>query len=804
MAAEPTDAFDRNLLLDEAVVAYLEAVEARQAPDPQAWLDRYPELAAELADFFADRDRVGRWTEPLRQAVLGATAGAAGDRTAPAITGAVGGPGRSFGEYELLEEIGQGGMGVIYKARHRRLKRLVALKRIRAGQLAAADDVQRFHQEAEAAASFDHPHLVPIYEVGEHDGQHYFCMKLIDGGSLAQRLAEFRLPVIPGQTGKDDNGRVWSRAEIDQRKAHIVHLLIQVARAVHYAHQRGIIHRDLKPANILLQKAESRRPKADSGESPSDSAAAFGLRPSAFSPMVTDFGLAKRVAGPGEAELTQSGAIVGTPAYMAPEQAAGQKRLSTAVDVYSLGVILYELLTGRPPFRGATMLETLHQVQEREPERPRALNRLVDRDLENICLKCLEKEPPRRYGSAEALAEDLERWREGKPVRARPVGNAERLWRWCRRHPAAAGLLVTAAVLLYGLTATALVIARAREADLRRSEVAKVDFAAKDAATTVLLQLLDLSSVVVETAESEELRGLLRHRDREGLRQFFARAYRAANDDPGRWFVRPGEQAPFASLYVLSREGVLLAVAPHNERIVGRPYPGRDYFRGALGHGGRSGRAAVHISRVFQAENDGLYKFALSAPVRAGRELDAPVLGVVAATITTDSTMGLVRLHDERHKAVLVVPRDANPPRDQAPPEDRPGEYVILLHPAYRRGEEPVRFPAGKLRQAPPPLAGPELQLPDLPPGLDPTDDYEDPVAVRHADYGGRWLAGFAPVGNTEFVVIVQQRYDEAVEPYQSAVRDLFLLGGIVLALGLALIAAALRYGVRRGLSRPV
>jgi serine/threonine-protein kinase len=338
---------------------------------------------------------------------------------------------RSFGDYELLEEIARGGMGVVFKARQISLNRIVALKMILAGQLASADDVRRFKTEAEAAAALDHPHIVPIYEVGEREGQHYFTMKLVEGGSLAGQI---------------------ERLTREPREA--VRLVAQVARAVHYAHQHGILHRDLKPANVLLQKDEGGRiylkdeggRRKDEKRQESSSNSSFLLPPSSLLPMVTDFGLAKRVAG--DTGQTRTGAIVGTPGYLPPEQARGEKGITTAADVYSLGAILYELLTGKPPFQAETPLETLLQVLEHEPARPRSVRVGVNRDLETICLKCLEKEPARRYSSASALADDLERWLKGEPISARGVGRLERGWRWCRRNPALAGLIGTAALAL--------------------------------------------------------------------------------------------------------------------------------------------------------------------------------------------------------------------------------------------------------------------------------------------------------------------------------------------------------------------
>jgi WD40 repeat protein/tRNA A-37 threonylcarbamoyl transferase component Bud32 len=361
---------------------------------------------------------------------------------------------RRFGDYELLGEIARGGMGVVYKARQRHLGRTVALKMVLAGQLASPADVQRFRAEAEAAANLDHPNIVPIYEVGEHDGQHYFSMKLIEGSNLDN----------PGTKGQRREG-----TREDQRWA--AHLVATVAQAVHHAHQRGILHRDLKPANILLDAQ---------GE-----------------PHVTDFGLVRRVEG--HSGLTQSGAIVGTPGYMAPEQAAARKDLSTAVDIYGLGAVLYELCTGRPPFQAETPLDTVLQVLEKEPERPRRLNPRLDRDLETICLKCLEKEPARRYHSAAALADDLKRWQQGEPILARPASGLQRLVKWARRRPALAAL--SALVVLVSSLGVVGVVWKWRDA-LAAATAAQ---AARDAAEHAQAQ--EAAALALEKAAREKAIG---------------------------------------------------------------------------------------------------------------------------------------------------------------------------------------------------------------------------------------------------------------------------------------------------------
>lgn len=364
--------------------------ELGQQPLPNEYYSRFPQWRMSLERLFhvGELLHVNEAAEPITLVETPRL-----DHNDPAT------PGEGFwlDRYDLLERLGRGGMGVVYKARQVSLDRIVALKMIRAGEDASPEMRALFRREAEAMARLKHSHIVQIYTVGECDGLPCFSMEYVDGGNLSRRIA--------GQAQPARQTAQWVES---------------LALAVHYAHQQGIIHRDLKPSNVVLT--------------------ADGV------PKITDFGLAKRLEA--EGGLSFTGAAIGTPSYISPEQAAGRTReIGPLSDVYSLGAILYELLTGKPPFKGKTHQETLQQVQGQEPIAPRVHNPNVDRELEAICLKCLEKDSQRRYASAEILAEDLGRWLRGKPTLARPPGWKHRVVRILRRRSVKA-LLALAAVLL--------------------------------------------------------------------------------------------------------------------------------------------------------------------------------------------------------------------------------------------------------------------------------------------------------------------------------------------------------------------
>ena len=377
--------------LDEIIAAFVFSEEAGEPVSRQELINRHPEFAAELQQFFDDRDQFKRLASPLSPE-------AARRNDLPATV-------KYFGDYELLEEIAQGGMGVVYKARQTSLNRIVAVKMVLAGHLASDADIHRFTVEASTAAKLHHPGIVPIHEVGQQGGQHYFSMDLIDGSNLAHMICTD--PPTPIAAAR---------------------IVKEISDAVAYAHSQGTIHRDIKPSNILVDT---------NGKA-----------------LITDFGLALRVEG--DHELTRTGQILGTPSYMSPEQASGKRgEIGPQSDIYSIGAILYELLTGRPPFRGETSVATIQQVLAEEPVPPSRHNSAAPRDLETICVKCLQKEARERYATAELLSDDLGRFLADEPILARPVGALEKGWRWCRRNPTVACLTTAVVVvLLLGLASS--------------------------------------------------------------------------------------------------------------------------------------------------------------------------------------------------------------------------------------------------------------------------------------------------------------------------------------------------------------
>ncbi len=438
---------DREERISEIIASWLELLNAGDSPTPEEVLARYPQFEKELKEFFENDALVRGAFKPSGGALC-------------------------FGnDYEILDEIGHGGMGIVYKCHQKSLDKIVAIKTITGGPLATQREIESIWKEAQKAAGLHHPNIVRVHHIAENRGRHFFVMECIEGQSLADLVRTGPLP-----------------------PAKAAHYVKTIAEAIHYAHQRQILHCDLKPANILVDEEGK--------------------------PYVTDFGLSRRL-GEG-AKFLLASALGGTPEYMAPEQAASGE-LTTATDVYGLGATLYTLLTGYPPFHAKALLGLMKQVREEDPKRPRERNPAVDKDLDAICMKCLNKDKDRRYGSAYGLARDLAQYQTGEETTSRAWDWKERMTGWRRRNPLIAGLI--SAVIMTSIMAVvvAVSIVDARKDALLQETLQSNSFAARDLAQTALLQLRDLGRAVELAARDTTLSGLLERRDVAGLQPYLQR-----------------------------------------------------------------------------------------------------------------------------------------------------------------------------------------------------------------------------------------------------------------------------------------
>ncbi|MFT3776193.1 MAG: serine/threonine protein kinase [Minicystis sp.] len=605
---------------------------------------------------------------------------------------------RRFGAYDLQDRLGQGGMGVVYKARLVSIGRVVALKRMLEGSLAGPDARARFLREAKAATELRHPNIVPIHDVGEHEGELYFTMELMPGGTLAAAQDRFTDP------------------------QHAAALVRTLARAVHEGHQKGIIHRDLKPDNILFDGAGN--------------------------PHVADFGIAKWLDP--DSGIALSSYAAGTTAYMAPEQAGGEA--TRAADIWSLGVILYQLVAATLPFEGPAGDRPLTPLHHRRPS--------AGRDLAAVCHKCLSLDPKHRYPSAEALADDLDRCLRGEIPEARRAGRAAHALRWCVLHPAPSAILGAAAVALVSLTLWAFAEARDQER-ARRAEVIDTNvYAARAVAGTVLHELDEYGEWLAQEAKNPEIAEDLESGDDEDL-GVILEIIRARHDGTPYWFI-------------VDKEGTLRAHVPYTGYIQSYAinYAFRDYFRGAKALPADAERP-VYVSRAFNSTSDHRYKLAVASPIRGKGGAFA---GVLVAEIATDRRLGALDLNDAHRFAVLAVRHD----RESAAAEV-PDEHLLLVHNGVEHGEGVIiesaalRKLAKKRDAAGPSVAG-QLHLPP-PDWVEPDGDHRDPLAP------GPWLAGVAAVGRTDLAVIVQTRVADATRvdapPWRVQIAQ--LLGGAVL-----------------------
>jgi serine/threonine-protein kinase len=739
---EPAPDVDRRRRIDRLVHEFHAACVRGERPDTGAWLERHPDLALELGAYLRDLETAQTQAVPsaggsvdfdpstvIYRAPAESTIGSTRDCAAP----------ERLGDYEVLEPLDAGGEGMVFRARHRLNDHVVALKMIRPSLSRNAEAEHRLREEARAIAALRHDHIVPIHFVGEDSGTWYYTMPLMPGGSLKGRNNE---------------------APIDLQGA--ARVLEQVARGIHHAHSRGVLHLDLKPANVLLD---------DLGR-----------------PYVSDFGLALRVhateqadvperdPGMGEAAPEPSASVSltspqirGTAPFMAPEVASGHTSVfSTAADVYGLGALLYTQITGRPPFGGASLSDTLRRVTTERPVRPRLLNRRIDSELQAVCLKCLEKVPNERYGSADAFANDVARWLRGEPTLAGGSTWAKRARFAVRRHPwmvslAAFGTLALALAAQVG-SLKALHDAGARDAHRLAGYVGK--------------ELAIVRRVLIDAQAAPELVAALHDQpagsreQRQALDAFLL--HKTA--DFQVWFGL-GIGSPLVNIFVVDADGILRADTGPGGAAIGRSFARRDYFRHSIGQNSPASSDGVYVSRVFHSIMDGRYKMALAVPVR----LQSEQLGVLIANLTLGARLGMVDLTDEPIGASIVSPMDWSYSENGDVPPDRRAPFVAAFD---RRYAEPDR-------------RGPIWVSVDDAPRL--PDFLAKPTLTTAHTYGHLGCALlYERVGDSPLVVVIRQNY-----PLPASLLFDERLRPILLAIAVVALAALAWPIARRHYRRP-
>ena len=731
------DAPDREGRLDRLVVAYHDALDRGESPDPAAWVASHPDLAPDLESYFHDLGTLGLLTPPP----VASEPGPDPDETVASVAGGSGAddPGQRVGDYVILERLGQGGEGTVFRARHASSDQVVALKTVVARTPADTGAGPRIREEARAIACLKHPHIVPIHFFGEDRGRGvwYYAMDLMEGGSLQGRLKALR----------DDPRRAAS-------------LLEEVARGMHHAHSRGVLHLDLKPANVLLDEQGR--------------------------PYVSDFGLARRLRASGPAEVVPDPGGLdptepvreclplsrpqarGTAPYMSPEMAAGHvDKVSTAADVYGLGAVLYATLTGRPPFRGKTIGETLRKVLFDAVEPPSATNPKVDRELQAVCLKALHKDPAKRYGSADAFANDLARWLRGEPTMAGGPTIRKGAWFWLKRHP---WRVAATALALVGLWLTGVA---GSLGELHASNARDAERLARVAAAQLRMVERDVEIAAKDPDLREHLGGLSDNpsEQRKNLDTFLERQTAETN----RRFDLTGGN-PLINTFVLNADGVLLADTFRPRRSVGLSFDLRDYYRRHFDPEHRPPRDAVLVSRVYHSVKDGRFKLAVSARVWDGDGGGARCLGVLVANLTVGPALVALDLREEPDGASVVGPvewtyawRGTTPEGNDHPP------FLAAFDRRYAPGVGRVVPPAA--------------ELPRL------TDFDRDPALSRWSDrLRGPTLTDYHRVGTTPLVVALRRDYPWPVR----VALDPRLRSASLAALALLALALAARAALRR------